>query len=84
MQDKIDAGRYPKGEEIDTAKLTADAVRQIRQTYAAGGATLRDLARAYASPLSLSNGLPDGRRDDMLPLSVSSLRRNWRRSRLQI
>ena len=39
--------RIPKGEDVGTAKLTADAVREIRYCYAEGGITHKELAERF-------------------------------------
>lgn len=47
VHDCIEKGRFIRGEAVGGAKLTADAVREIRAAYAAGLGDAQTLARAY-------------------------------------
>lgn len=47
MRDAVDKDRMARGEECHSAKLTEDAVKEIRTRFAAGGSTYRGLAREY-------------------------------------
>lgn len=47
MQDKVDADRQHRGEQIVQSKLTGDQVLDIRRRYAAGGVTQYALADEY-------------------------------------
>jgi HNH endonuclease len=49
VQDKIRKGREntPWGEQVNTAKLTAEQVKEIRDLYAAGGITQQVIADRY-------------------------------------
>ena len=46
-RDQKGRGNQPKGEKHNNAKLTEDAVRNIRRYYAAGGCTQKWLAQVY-------------------------------------
>lgn len=45
--DKVNKGRHKKGEQMHSAKITAEQVREIRRRYAAGGVTLQELNDEY-------------------------------------
>ncbi len=55
MRDMQNKGRnrQPSGEQSAQSKLTAAQVRAIRERYAAGGVSLREVARDYGVHLSL-------------------------------
>lgn len=46
-QDKIDAGRQPRGEQVNRARLTADQVVEIRNLYQTGEWTMARLAQKF-------------------------------------
>ena len=45
-KDRVRNGGYSKGERVHNSKLKEQAVRSIRETYAKGGTSQRELARA--------------------------------------
>ena len=47
MADKVAKGRQTKGIDINNAKLTDEKVREIRETYSAGGITQQEIAERY-------------------------------------
>lgn len=47
VMDKVSRNRQPKGEQIPQAKLSVDAVVEIRRRYEGGGVTQRQLAKDY-------------------------------------
>ena len=55
MRDMQNKGRnrQPRGEQSSRSKLTDAQVRAIRERYAAGGVSLREVARDYGVHLSL-------------------------------
>lgn len=62
MQDKVEAGRQVRGEAHPAAKLTADQVRRIRETFAAGGISKSELARQYLISRGTLRAILDGTR----------------------
>lgn len=57
MQDAVSKGRLPLGEARPNSKLTARAVRQIRDTYARGRITQAELAKRYEVCLATVNSV---------------------------
>lgn len=60
VNDKIAAGRQPRGEQIWKATLTADKVRQMRDDRRAG-LTYSEIAKKHAVPVSTIAGVVTGR-----------------------
>jgi hypothetical protein len=47
MTDMVRKNRQAKGDLVNTSKLTADDVREIRAAYAAGSVTYKQLGEQY-------------------------------------
>ena len=77
--DKVAAGNQTKGEAVNTAKLSADQVRQIRETYATGVVSLPMLARQFRIGRKAIQRLVHG--ESWGHLQGGVLPRYWRRGR---
>ena len=77
--DKVAAGNQTKGEAVNTAKLSAAQVRQIRETYATGAVSLTTLARQFRMKRKAIQRLVHGISWNHLQGGV--LPRYWRRGR---
>lgn len=62
VRDKVEAGRQTRGEDHPANKLTTQQVRNIRETFAAGGISKSELARQYAIAHSTVRAILDRRR----------------------
>jgi hypothetical protein len=60
-RDTISKNRHAKGESMPTAKLTEDAVRDIRNRYAAGDANQPQLAKEYCVDQTLISHVVTGK-----------------------
>lgn len=63
MTDQDQAGRrYQRGSDRPAAKLTDDQIVEIRETYARGGYTQKDLADEYGITQGLVSQIVNGKR----------------------
>ena len=61
VRDKVRKGRQPRGEQINTAKLSESQVREIRKRYSQGGHTHHTLAAEYGVTYGLIGHITTGR-----------------------